>query len=99
MKAGIYCRISLAILNDTTKVDEQERLCRELCERRGWDIAEVYTDNNRSAWKRAKPTADDPHGRKVRRPGWDALLAAVGAGRFGAIVTYWGDRLVRQPRD
>ena len=88
MKAGIYCRISLAVLNDTTKTDDQARQCRELCERRGWEVAGVYTDNSKSAWKKG-----------VRRPGWDALLTAVGAGEFGAIVTYWGDRLVRQPRD
>jgi site-specific DNA recombinase len=88
--AAIYCRISLAAMGDTTKVDEQERQCREVAERRGWDVAEdgVYTDNSKSAWKRDR-----------KRPGWDRMLADVRAGRFGAIITYWGDRIVRQPRD
>ena len=86
--AAIYCRISISALNDTTKVEEQEQQCREVCRRRGWEIGEVYADNSRSAWHRDR-----------KRPGWDAMLEAIRAGRFGAIVTYWGDRLVRQPRD
>ena len=88
VSAAVYCRISLAVLNDTTKVDDQERQCREVCARRGWEVTEVYIDNSKSAWKRDR-----------KRPGWDAMLAGVGAGRFGAIVSYWGDRIVRQPRD
>lgn len=84
----IYTRISTAALNDTTKTDEQERLCREVCERRGWEVGAVFTDLSKSAWNR-----------KVKRPGWTAMLDAIRTGRFGAIVTYWGDRLVRQPRD
>ncbi len=88
VRAAIYTRISLAVLNDTTKTDEQERLCRELCERRGWEVAAVFTDLSKSAWKRDR-----------KRPGWKALLTAVAAGELSAIVTYWGDRIVRQPRD
>jgi DNA invertase Pin-like site-specific DNA recombinase len=86
--AAIYCRISLAVLKDTTKVDDQARQCREVAERNGWKVAEVYTDNSKSAWKRNR-----------KRPGWDAMLAAAADGRFGAIISYWGDRIVRQPRD
>lgn len=86
--AAIYCRISLAKMDDTTKVDDQETQCREVCERRGWEVGEVYKDNSKSAWQRNR-----------KRDGWDAMLEAVRSGRFGAIVTYWGDRIVRQPRD
>lgn len=90
IKAGIYCRISLAILDDTTKVADQERICRDLARRLGWHVADddVFTDNNRSAWK---------HTRK--RPGWDKMLQAVSAGKITAIIVYHGDRLVRQPLD
>jgi len=87
-QAAIYCRLSLARDGDTTKVDDQERICRELAERLSWDVAEVYTDNSRSAWQKNR-----------KRPGWDAMLDAVKAGRVNAIVVYHGDRLVRQPRD
>jgi len=88
VRAGIYCRMSLAIDSDTTKVDDQERLCREAAKRLGWDVADVYPDNNRSAWKRDR-----------KRPQWDRMLADVNAGRINAIVVYHGDRLIRQPDD
>lgn len=88
VQAAIYCRISLANMEDKTKTEDQERQCREVAERRGWEVAEVYVDHSKSAWKRDR-----------KRDGWDRMLAGVKAGRFGAIVTYWGDRLVRQPRD
>lgn len=88
VRAAIYCRISLAAMDDTTKVDDQERQCREKCRQLGWEVAEVYTDNSRSAWRRDR-----------KRPGWDRMLGDIAAGRAGAVCTYWGDRLVRQPRD
>jgi DNA invertase Pin-like site-specific DNA recombinase len=88
VRAAIYTRISIAVLDDTTKTDDQERQCRELCQRRGWNVAEVFTDPSKSAWRRDR-----------KRPGWEAMLSAVETGTVNAIVTYWGDRLVRQPRD
>jgi site-specific DNA recombinase len=88
IRAGIYCRISLAALGDTTKTDDQERICRELAKRLGWDVTEVYQDNSRSAWQ---------PGRK--RPAWDTMLTDVQAGRITAIVVYHGDRLLRTHED
>jgi len=88
VRAAIYCRMSLAADNDTTKVDDQERLCRATAKRLGWQVADVYQDNNRSAWK---------HDRK--RPQWDRMLADIEAGKISAIIVYHGDRLVRQPMD
>jgi DNA invertase Pin-like site-specific DNA recombinase len=87
-RAGIYCRISVAKVDDRTKVADQERICRDLCERLGWEIAEVYTDNSRSAWQRNR-----------KRPGWDQMLADVERGHITAIAVYHGDRLVRHPWD
>jgi site-specific DNA recombinase len=95
--AGIYCRLSLQRDGDTTKVGDQERICRRLAADRGWTVAEgigfphpdgVYADNNESAWK---------IGRK--RKGWEALLADVDAGHINAIVVYHGDRLLRTHED
>jgi site-specific DNA recombinase len=89
--------MSLAAMGDTTKVEDQERISRELARRLDWPIAGdvgypepngVYTDNNRSAWKKS-----------VRRPGWETMLEDVDAGKINAIIVYHGDRLVRQPRD
>ncbi len=85
--AAIYCRISLSRFDDTTKVDDQERICRDLAAARGWIVRDqhVYKDNSVSAWRRDR-----------KRPGWDAMLAAVERGEVGAIVVYHGDRMVRQ---
>jgi DNA invertase Pin-like site-specific DNA recombinase len=88
IRAAVYCRMSLASMDDTTKVDDQERLCRATAERLGWEVVEVYQDNNRSAWR---------HNRK--RPAWDRMLADIEAGKINAIVVYHGDRLTRQPMD
>jgi site-specific DNA recombinase len=86
--AAIYTRMSYVLDADQTKVADQERRCRELAAARGVTAGPVYTDNNRSAWKRDR-----------KRPGWDAMLAGIEAGRITTIITYHGDRIIRQPRD
>lgn len=95
--AGIYTRMSLAAMQDTTKVGDQARISRELAGQLHWEIAGgcgypdadgVYCDNSRSAWQRNR-----------KRPGWDRMLADVKAGRLDSIIVYHGDRLIRQPRD
>lgn len=88
IRAGIYCRLSLAIMGDSAKVDEQERICRDHARWLGWEVIDVYSDNSRSAWKRNK-----------KRPEWERMLGDVESGRITAIISYHGDRLVRQPRD
>jgi site-specific DNA recombinase len=97
VRAAIYTRMSIAAIGDTTKVDDQARISRELAGRRGWEVAAdcgypapdgVYCDNSRSAWQRNR-----------KRPAWNAMLADVKAGRINAIIVYHGDRLIRQPWD
>jgi DNA invertase Pin-like site-specific DNA recombinase len=84
MRAGIYVRISRAADGSTLGVERQEPPCRALCERNGWGIAEIYRDNDLSAFN-------------GRRPGYQRLLADAKAGRVGAIVAWDADRLTRQP--
>lgn len=88
LRAAIYCRISLAQYGDTVKVKRQEKLCRKLAKRLGWEVIHVYCDNNKSAWKRNRS-----------RPDWDAMLEAVERGEINSIIFYHGDRLIRQPWD
>ncbi|MEV1322000.1 recombinase family protein [Micromonospora arborensis] len=90
VRCAIYCRISLARLGDTVKVDEQELVCRRLAQARNWSVdpAHVYVDNSVSAWRHT-----------VRRKGWEAMLEAIRRGEIDAIVVYHGDRLIRQPWD
>ncbi len=67
-------------------MDRQERLCREVADRLGLEIAAgcVFVDNNRSAWQRRR-----------NRPGWDALLAAIRAAEVEHVIVYHPDRLMR----
>lgn len=96
-RAGIYTRLSLAVMEDDTKVQDQARISRNLAAALNWTIAAgcghpggggVYTDNSRSAWRRGR-----------KRPAWDQMLADVEAGKLDSIIVYHGDRLVRQPFD
>jgi DNA invertase Pin-like site-specific DNA recombinase len=84
MRAGIYVRISRAADGSTLGLERQEPPCRALCERNGWEAAEVYSDNDLSAFN-------------GHRPGYQRLLADAKAGRIGAIVAWDADRLTRQP--
>ncbi len=84
MRAGIYVRISRAADGSTLGVERQEPPCRALCERHGWEAAEVYSDNDLSAFN-------------GHRPGYQRLLADAKDGRIGAIVAWDADRLTRQP--
>jgi len=94
LRAGVYTRISLASMGDTTKTDDQERICRDLAGRLGWEVAAdagengVYCDHSKTAWQKNR-----------KRPAWDAMLADVKAGKISGIVVYHGDRLVRRPED
>lgn len=97
VKAGIYTRMSLARMDDQTKVDDQKRKCENLAQQIGWNLAGgcgypeadgVYCDNNKSAWRLDR-----------KRRGWDTMLDDLRDGRLDAIVVYHGDRLIRQPRD
>lgn len=88
--AGIYCRLSYAPDGSLEKVERQETDCRQVGDRIAWPVSEahIFHDNNRSAWQRGR-----------KRPGWDAMLAAIDAGEIDAIIVYHGDRLIRQPYD
>jgi site-specific DNA recombinase len=82
-KASIYVRISLDKTGEGLGVERQEMACRELCAARGWEVQEVFSDNDISATS----------GR--RRPGFEALLASDPE----VIVVWHTDRLVRLSSD
>lgn len=87
MQAAIYCRISQDRNGSALGVKRQERLCRELVDRLGWDVAEVYTDNDTSAY--------NGHA----RPAYERMLDAARSGIIDAIVVLDTDRLTRHPRE
>lgn len=85
MPAGIYVRISSDPTGQRAGVDRQREDCTALCRSRGWPVAEVYTDNDASAYS------------GKRRPDYERLIADIEAGRLTHIISWHPDRLHRQP--
>ena len=85
MQAVIYTRISRDRAGAGLGVERQRADCEALAERLGWDVLEVYSDNDISAYS----------GRK--RPGYDAMLDALESGKAGAVLAWHTDRLHRSP--
>lgn len=83
-RCGIYVRISKDRRNEAG-VQRQEKDCRDLAERRGWSVVEVYSDNDREA-STGKP-----------RPAYVRMIEDMKAGRIDAVVGWHSDRIVRRP--
>ena len=83
MQAVIYARYSSDAQREAS-IEDQVRLCRELAERQGWEVAEVYADHALS-------------GASALRPGYQRLLEDVRAGRFEVVVAEGLDRLEPRP--
>jgi DNA invertase Pin-like site-specific DNA recombinase len=84
----IYARLSRNPDGKVEKIEDQIADCKAVAERMGLVVGEIHADDNFSAWKR-----------RVRRPGWEAMLARIEAGQTGGVVVWHVDRLFRQPRD
>jgi site-specific DNA recombinase len=87
VKAAIYIRISRS-RRELLDAKRQEPPCRAFCVQQGWDVAEIYIDDNRSAWKRG-----------IRRDAFERMLADIRAGKIDAICTWQADRLLRTVED
>jgi DNA invertase Pin-like site-specific DNA recombinase len=85
-RAAIYCRISKDADGEGLGVERQEQDCRKRAEREGWDIAEVFTDNDISASRYARKP----------RPAYARMLEAARAGEIDLIVAYSNSRLTRR---
>jgi DNA invertase Pin-like site-specific DNA recombinase len=83
MQAVIYTRVSLDRTGEALAVARQEQECRELAARLGFDVKQVYSDNDISATNG-----------KVR-PSFEAMLDA----QPEAIIAWHQDRLLRLTRD
>ena len=80
-------RISQDRLQEGLGVERQEEDCRKLCERLGWDVAQVFKDNDVSAYS------------GKARPAWNRLVHDVQAGAINAIAVWHLDRLTRSLRE
>ncbi|WP_235659895.1 recombinase family protein [Mycobacteroides abscessus] len=96
VKAAIYTRISQdKKLKDDEDEDRYERQgvtrqledCVALAARLGWEVVQHYDDNDLSAFN------------GKRRPGFEALLKAMEAGEFSALIVWHADRLYRSMKD
>lgn len=84
-RAGIYTRISLDRSDEATGVARQEAECRELAAQLGFEVVEVYCDNNKSAMNQ-----------RVVRTEFERMLADAQAGLFDALFVWHTDRLYRR---
>lgn len=99
---GIYVRISDDRLGDAAGVGRQEKDCRVIATRHGWDVpkAHVYRENDTSAFKRRVVTLPDgSRARRVVRPEYRRMLDDLASGRITGIIAYDLDRIARDPRD
>ena len=86
-RAAIYARISSDHDGLGLGVARQVEDGRRLAEQRGWQVVEVFEDNDISAYKRQ------------RRPGYERLLEAIAAKEIDALIVWRIDRLTRRPRE
>ncbi|MEU2854056.1 recombinase family protein [Streptomyces syringium] len=86
-RAAIYVRISQDRGGAGLGIARQEEDCRALCARKGWEVFDLYADNDVSAYSGAA------------RPKWQELLADINEGLVNAVVCWHVDRLTRSPRE
>ncbi|MDP9613100.1 recombinase family protein [Streptomyces demainii] len=84
IRAAIYVRISQDRGGAGLGVARQEEDCRALCARKGWDVVDVYPDNDVSAYSGAP------------RPKWQELLEDINEGDEGEAL-FGVDRLLVDP--
>ncbi len=88
MRAVAYLRVSSASQVDGHSLDAQERLFRELCKNRDWEVIRVYREEGRSA-----------HSESIKkRPVIQQLLTDASSGRFDTVVVHTLDRWSRNQR-
>lgn len=85
--AAIYARISSDRLGDQAGVTRQIADCEAEAERRGWTVAQVYVDDDISAYS------------GKYRPEYQRLIADVTDGLRDAVLVWHLDRLTRQPKE
>ncbi|MCZ4077813.1 recombinase family protein [Rhodococcus sp. H36-A4] len=87
MRAILYTRISADVAGDGHGVAQQHAECLALAERLDWTVVETFSDNDISAYS------------GKRRPGYEAMLEYLIAGKADAVVAWHTDRLHRSLSD
>lgn len=89
MKTLIYARFS-SLLQNARSIEDQITICRERCEREGWEIVGVHTDYAISG---AAGISES------QRPGLAAMLARIEAGGVEQVLAESTDRIARHEGD
>lgn len=89
MKTLIYARFS-SLLQNSRSIEDQITICRERCERDGWEIVEVFTDYAISG---AAGISES------QRPGLAAMLARIETGGMDQVLAESTDRIARHEGD
>lgn len=91
--AAIYARVSPRPAKkskvggvEPTTTEEQTRICRAVCDQKGWRVRYVLADRLESA-------------KDLNRPNFQRLMEHVEAGRVGVVVVWKLDRMWRSLRD
>lgn len=82
---AIYARISQDRTGEELGVKRQLLDCRAEAERRGWEVAEEYVDDDMSAYSGKK------------RPAYERMLLDLAEGRRDGVIVWHMDRLHRRP--
>lgn len=86
-RAVIYCRISQDRTGAGLGVERQRQDCEALAERNGWDVVEVYVDNDVSAFSGKK------------RKDYLRMLDDLEQGTATVVIAWHTDRLHRSPTE
>jgi len=87
VKAGIYVRISQDQTGQGLGVTRQLEDCTAHAAALGWEVVDVYSDNDISAVS------------GKRRPAYERMLADMDAGAIDGVVAWHADRLYRKVSD
>jgi len=88
VRAALYERVSSEEQVEGYSLDAQDRAGRLYCEAHGWQVAQVYRDEGRSA------RTDD----LAKRPAFQQLLVDAEAGLIDVVVVHKLDRFARNLR-
>ena len=81
LRVAVYCRVS----TQGQELEQQEAVCRRLCDYRGYEVGEVY--------------AEVVSGAKAKRPEYQRLIADLRALKYDGVVVFRLDRLGRNARE
>jgi site-specific DNA recombinase len=88
-RAAIYCRISNDPEGRRLGVQRQEEDARAIAKTRGYEVTDLYVENDTGASTRSKKP----------RPKFDHMLTLARAGQYDAVIAYSSSRLTRRPKE